>query len=395
MALPDAFMTRNQSSSESRQILAGHDANELIFAVVGHVGSGTSDVARTLQNLLEDKRLPGGPYEVEVLKARSQIEEWAISIGDKPITTKNDDINTVSELQNRGDRMRQNDDSAVARALIKAIRATRAKRQGKPLDKDPVVPDGKRRAYILDSIRHPAEVNLLRHVYESAFTLVGVVCEQDKRRDRIVKKYRNAGNRDAEEFMRRDAKDSSLKHGQRVSDAFHLSDFFIDNSIDRLKETGIPNEDWNVADELNRLIKIITHEELVRPKIDETAMYEAYGAAMRSACLSRQVGAALVNNSGDIVAIGTNEVPKAGGGVYGEGFIEDPSEARCAYWSLPDKYCSNTREQNEIIQELINVMLDLRLCEAGAVEALKRRLQDSRIGSLLEFSRAVHAEWTR
>jgi deoxycytidylate deaminase len=234
-------------------------------------------------------------------------------------------------------------------------------------------------------------VHLFRNVYESAFTLIGVVCEEDKRRGRIVKKYRNAGDKDAEEFMRRDAKDAR-KHGQQVSDTFYLSDFFIENSTERLKDGKIANPDWRIAEELGRLIKIITHQELVRPRIDETGMYEAHGVAMRSACLSRQVGAALVNRNGDVVAIGTNEVPKAGGGVYGESFELELSEGRCAYWSGVEKYCSNTREQNEIIENLIQAVLDSKLVQTEKVEDLRSRLQDTRIGGLLEFSRAVHAE---
>jgi deoxycytidylate deaminase len=50
----------------------------------------------------------------------------------------------------------------------------------------------------------------------------------------------------------------------------------------------------------------------------ETAMSHADGAARRSACLSRQVGAALVDARGGLVSTGANEVPRAGGGVYGE-----------------------------------------------------------------------------
>jgi hypothetical protein len=37
-----------------------------------------------------------------------------------------------------------------------------------------VVPDGKPRAFIIDSIRHPAELSLLRSIYRDAFVLVGL-----------------------------------------------------------------------------------------------------------------------------------------------------------------------------------------------------------------------------
>jgi dephospho-CoA kinase len=102
---------------------------------------------------------------------------------------------------------------------------------------DPVLPDGVHRAYILDSLRHPAEVHLLRHVYQDAFVLIGVACEENKRMSRLLDKYPDAGKTRITEFMKRDA-DAQEKHGQKVADTFHLSDFFVDNTIDRVLGGG-------------------------------------------------------------------------------------------------------------------------------------------------------------
>jgi deoxycytidylate deaminase len=124
-------------------------------------------------------------------------------------------------------------------------------------------------------------------------------------------------------------------------------------------------------------------------------MYEAYGAAMRSACLSRQVGAALLDPEGIVIATGTNEVPRAGGGVYGVSFDEGDNghehDHRCAYRKI-GRFCSNTREQNTIIDGLISDIPELSGLSAIRRNALKQELRDGRIGDLLEFSRAVHAE---
>lgn len=43
-------------------------------------------------------------------------------------------------------------------------------------------------------------------------------------------------------------------------------------------------------------------------------MYSAYAASLQSACLSRQVGAALLDDEGNLLAVGKNDVPKSGGG---------------------------------------------------------------------------------
>ncbi len=186
------------------------------------------------------------------------------------------------------------------------------------------------------------------------------------------------------------------KHGQRVEGAFHLADFFVDNSLARDRDDAA-NPDWKVPEQLSRLIKIVTHSEVIRPASSETAMYVASGAERRSSCLSRQVGAALLDREGNVVATGTNEVPKAGGGVYGQGFLgeageDGPLDDRCF---VKNKQCSNTAEQKKIVEALLTVLAEVPGMEAILSvhrDLLSAKLRESRIGELLEFSRAVHAE---
>ncbi len=132
-------------------------------------------------------------------------------------------------------------------------------------------------------------------------------------------------------------------------------------------------------------------------------MHDAYSAGLRSACLSRQVGAALMDDEGNIIATGTNEVPKAGGGVYGETTLHYEEEGhdakdvsvyehRCAYRKGVTPFCSNTTQQNELIRSLIDEIPELKGAQPDRALVLPRELRDSGIGDLLEFSRAVHAE---
>ena len=93
-------------SVDSKTAVLQHAANELVFAVVGHVGSGTSTIANVLAELLSSSALPGGEYEVEVLSARNEIEEWAKSNGRAVPTTKRTDLGTTVSLQDLGDDMR-------------------------------------------------------------------------------------------------------------------------------------------------------------------------------------------------------------------------------------------------------------------------------------------------
>jgi len=210
----------------------------------------------------------------------------------------------------------------------------------------------------------------------------------------LSRKYKDAGDENADRFMERDA-DAREKNGQHVGDTFYLSDFFVDNTPDRKNDDGSPNEAWTISDDLSRLVKLLIGKELVRPNIAEAAMQLAYSAKLRSACLSRQVGAAIVDRSGLLIATGTNEVPKAGGGVYGESFEDEksPPEGRCALMDDPqDRYCRNTVQQNEIIKRLIAAVPELKSLPEDRKEKLAIELRSTPIGQLLEFSRAVHAE---
>jgi deoxycytidylate deaminase len=386
-----SIKTKSDPSSDqsSRAAIRDSAANEFVFAVVGHVGSGTSEIAKLLKSLLTGATVAGGPYDAEILRARDAIRDLDGAAA-RLRGIAEDTVAYARALQDLGDSMRAGGDhAAVARALILRIRALRATKLGIADYGDKAVePDGKRRAYILDSIRHPAEVELLRNVYQSAFVLIGIVCDEDVRVQRIHDKYRDGGEKNAREFMERDSK-AKPKHGQRVSDAFHLADIFLDNSANRLTSTGDENEDWEIPEQLRRLLKIVSHSEVVRPTPAETAMHAAHGAQIRSACLSRQVGAALIDSRGNLVATGTNEVPQAGGGVYGEDLGPNPRpDHRCAY---RNKFCSSTREQNDLIKHLADILLEAK-ATSWTTGALEELLKESRLRQLLEFSRAVHAE---
>src|ERR1044071_6054602 len=67
---------------DSRSTVLQYTANEIVFAVVGHVGSGTSTIARLLTEHLHSPS--GGGFDVERLGARTEIEKWA-QINGKPL----------------------------------------------------------------------------------------------------------------------------------------------------------------------------------------------------------------------------------------------------------------------------------------------------------------------
>lgn len=366
-------------------------ANELIFAVVGPVGSGTSEVAEALRATLASKGC-----DAHVLKARDVIAAWA---HDNDLSVERQEpFAQVQAFQDAGDEMRKSDKAAVARKLLGAVRKKRAERAmpGFEVEKGVAVqPDGRLRAYILDSLKHPAEVGLLRSVYQEAFCLIGVVCEEDVRRERLRdEKFREAGADAIDDCMMRD-ENAAFGHGQKVGKTFYLADFFVDNTPSRFidKQKKESNPAWDVVDQLGRLVDILTHSRIVRPRPNETGMFHAFGAQMRSACLSRQVGAAVMDKQGNLVSTGTNEVPRAGGGVYGSNFEGEGAkdviyDRRC---TVASGQCSNTVTQNEIIDQIIKEVPLLGTLPDLA--SLRKQLKaTTSLGQLIEFSRAVHAE---
>jgi deoxycytidylate deaminase len=292
-------------------------------------------------------------------------------------------------MQNLGDEFRKDtsDNAAVMRGVVEKIRELRSKASKLGLGEV----DGKPRAFIVESLRHPAEAHFLRRLYQDAFHLVGVVCEPEKRKQRLLEKLFEKKERtkvenilQVESFMERDA-NAPEKYGQHVADAFQEADFFVDNSLEteNVDETGM-------NDALRRFLGLVTGQEIFRPTAAETAMNDAHSAQLRSACMSRQVGAALVDAAGNVVATGTNEVPKAGGGLYGESFRAEEigRDHRCLFRET--KFCSSNKEQNEIIEELFDQFPELIAGKDRS--SVFDKVRRTRLGGLIEFSRAVHAE---
>jgi deoxycytidylate deaminase len=113
-------------------------------------------------------------------------------------------------------------------------------------------------------------------------------------------------------------------------------------------------------------------------------MFLAFSAGLRSADLSRQVGAVIMSGAGDLIAVGTNEVPLAGGGLCWAG----PHDHR----DLTRGYDTNEQQRKDIVDEILVALRP----EAVDIDVWKRRgwrlLKDAAVMNITEYGRAVHAE---
>lgn len=179
-----------------------------------------------------------------------------------------------------------------------------------------------------------------------------------------------------------------------MSDTFHRADFFI--------------RGWDrdvIREDVQRLLEILFASPFRTPTRDEQGQFFAAGSALRSAEFGRQVGAAITTAEGSLLAVGTNEVPKAGGGSQWE---EDGTGNRDFEIGDAD---TNRRHFDDLAQHLseavdtrLGVLMDA-LTQADdparqVIEQLRERaraelpkdLRSGGLKNLTEFGRAAHAE---
>lgn len=334
---------------------------ELVFGIVTTIGANKSSLVRDLEDSL---RRFG--YEVKVFKVSKEIIDQFYNSSE---VNRKEDIR-LQHYMDKGNLIRKkaNDNSILIRGIISKIYNQR--NSDSSGSKEP----GKKKAFIIDSIKHPDEVKRLRVVYKDAFFLIGFTSDYDSRKRYLIEQ-KSVDDSKADEILKRDECEDDL-YGQHVRDAFQLADFFI---------TDI-NQDSFRRNSINRFIDLIFGSPYLTPTFEEYAMYMAFATSLRTADLSRQIGAVIAKNN-EVLATGTNDCPRSGGGLYWpirdeQGSFFDEEGGR----DYKNSFDPNKNVQAEIIK-LILKNLDLPFTDENV-----RKIADSGIGDLTEFGRVVHGE---
>ena len=152
--------------------------------------------------------------------------------------------------------------------------------------------------------------------------------------------------------------------------------------------------------DVRRFVQLLFGAPFITPNIDELLMFHARSAAQRSSDLSRQVGAVIATNSGEILATGCNEVPKAGGGVNWDSVLGTD----CDYRDYKAGQDAAAAAKKEIVGDLFGRLLkagwlkeDKQQLSADALAQLAlfsddKPLAGAMVSSIPEFGRIVHAE---
>jgi deoxycytidylate deaminase len=259
--------------------------------------------------------------------------------------------------------------SAVAVLALGDIRARRLSHTGSsdtPYD---------RHAFIIDSLKRPGEVDLLRRVYGDRFLALGLESAIEKRVDQVASLLTShvewdSAHRDEESkrLIDLDSDETTVEYGQGVARSFPLSDYFLEE-----------------GEGPARVIDLLFGEPSIAPKAGERAMFIANATAASSLSASRRVGAAILDAEDRLLAIGRNEVPPT----------EAPDIAR--------GFDSNKQDRRQLLNDTLKRLDDLGMLAAesaqqlreGQDEFLDRSLLELRESSLLrviEYQRPVHAE---
>jgi deoxycytidylate deaminase len=355
-----------QSPAPEFQDIDKRLSNELVIAFVGPVGSGCTTTYETMADEL------GNNYHYDAVYVRFSdlIKDHATEV-QKTIPGTVSVSERIDLYQTVGNDLRiKFGDAYLADRAIERIAVERDQRGGyKEVNgKRIVLPV--RRVYFLDSLKNPAELRRLRQVYGDLLWVVTVFAPDEVRFGRLVRK--GMVEQDARHAMQRDYEEEE-RSGQKVSKTAHQANYFIRNASDNKEDLQEP---------VRRFLQAIFGVTLHTPTRDEKGMMEAASAAVRSACLSRQVGAAIYDTSGDLLGVGCNDVPKFRGGLYNEGTVDH----RCFRWH--DNECLNDKHKKLLASRIATA--------AGAADEGKVQLvadaMDSGVANLIEFSRSVHAE---
>jgi cytidine deaminase len=355
---------------------------ELFFGLVAPVGSELSTFTEDLQHALEEVG-----YKTETIHIIEQIHElerWK-DLPESPLDLRigkhMDAGNDLRRLTERGD--------AVAMLGVGKVQKIRVGLTGNKAT------PAANRAYIFRSLKHPAEAKTLRSVYGDGFFLIAAYSPRHRRIEHLAAsiaeshhKFQAADFRAAAESLnQRDEAEVGDDSGQDVRDTFPLADLFVDTS-----------DPAGCRQSVNRFVELLFGHPFHTPTRGEFAMFHAQASALRSSAPGRQVGAVITNCDGDIIAVGTNEVPKAGGGLY---WCDDKPDHRdfTLGFDTNDKIRANII--TEILQHLKDAewltaekkQVDIETLVKLAITGKKRVLpKTSQVMNVTEFGRSVHAE---
>jgi deoxycytidylate deaminase len=327
-------------------------SSELVFGLVAPVGADLDG----LESALSDQLRQYG-YTPNSIRLSKLLKGLGVDLKEEP------EFDRLTSYMDGGNLVRERSESGEILALW-----AMASIKGGRTEETPV---RRRTAHILRSIKHPDEVRALRAVYGPGFFLVGLSASTKQKTWQL--KQKGLTQKEAEDLIRRDAGEPN-SFGQQTRDAFDLADVYVRQDRDRTKTT----------EQLERFLRLVFGAVVETPTRDEHAMLLAYASSLRSADLSRQVGAVVWKDNVGVVATGCNDVPAAGGGLYWGGSEDQRDHVRGED--------ANEQHRNEIADEVARKVQEALGLGEHSLEKIRKACKSTRLLDITEFGRAAHAE---
>lgn len=353
-------------ASEERSSRAFDAGGELVLGLVAPVGTDLAKVEGTIA-----KRLKLFSYETHSIRLSALLDRFNLGVEPRgesladEMHHKMDQGNALRETSGRSDAL-----ALAASHEIRSLLGRGFEELGNP---------SPRSAIILNQLKRPEEVHRLREIYGDGFYLIGVVSPPDEREQYLIRSM-DISQREAKSLIERDENEERA-FGQQTRKTFQLADVFVSTD-----EFEVP---------LWRFLDLVFGSPFHTPSKEEHAMFMAFAASMRSADLSRQVGAVVVNESGDILGSGANDVPRFRGGQYwpdANPFTDAAERNDRRDWV--NGYDSNVKQREKMLIEIARAaeLVPAGATESEALAAAHEKLKRTSIFDLTEFGRAVHAE---
>lgn len=344
---------------------------ELFFGIVAPIGA---NISQFIDNLSKDLHKRG--YDPVIVKVTDVFTKIKPFLSDAPNLVEEPARQRYESFIQFGNYLREKfqDDSALAVLTIARI----AKNRQKFSDGDAY--QGK--AYIIHQFKRREEIDLFRSVFGRQFFQFSIYSSRRARVSYLAKKFANSENSaDSNEFrsfseriVQKDYNEKLDQHGQELVKVFHDADAIF----------NVDTTDIEIERQVNRFIDLLFGANFISPNKTEYGMFAAKAAALRTTDLSRQVGAAIFTEQGEVIAMGSDEVPKAFGGTY---WCDDPHDAR----DFKLEHDSNERRKREIITEIFEILKKKGVSVDEEIRS-SVEIKESQFMDALEYGRIVHAE---
>lgn len=380
-----AIFPSDTESSDSIKEISARTSNDLIIGLCGTIGSGLHALRASIESRLSLHKYTVRHIHISTLMRDFFATDYASYAG----LIESDSYNRYKGLQDLGNHLRSKyTHHVLAEAAIAKISYFRE------MDKKSEQETPARIAYIIDQLKHPSELELFKLIYQHNFYLFGIIRTDSERKRNLRDEGISASNID--ELFHRDRK-SGDSYGQQTEKTIRDADFFIKNNQSHVAE---------LDKKIGKYIDLIHGVNGITPTIDEKGMFAAYSASMQSACLSRQVGAAILDIDGNMIVTGRNDVPKFGGGLYNS--EDNEKDYRCIHKGAK---CYNDFHKNKMRKKITGITTSFfekekknilsneekiffeKYLSKGKISQLVNEIySESPISALIEYSRAIHAE---